>query len=157
MTVDRLYCFDTSSFIRAWHEAYPIDVVESFWTKLDNAIASGVVIAPDEVLRETKKRSDGLHGWLRERKQCFVDIDDELEEAVSELLANRPLMAQNRKGASSADAWVVALARIRRARVVSEESLTDSEKRPKIPGVCKALEIECGTLLQFMRTEGWKL
>ena len=105
------YVFDTSSFVRAWHEAYPIDIMHTFWDKLHDAITMGAVIAPDEVLRETSKRSDGLHKWLKERENhCIVAIDEELEDAVADLLEKTPRMAMNRKGASSADAWVVALA-----------------------------------------------
>src|SRR5262245_35271353 len=118
------FVFDSSSLVRAWHEAYPIDVVETFWDKLHDAMAAGIVIAPDEVLRETSKRSDDLHKWLKAREeQCIVPIDDDLEEAVADLLAQHPRMAMNRKGASSADAWVVALAQIRAGTVVSEESM----------------------------------
>lgn len=158
MTAPKIYCFDTSSLIRAWHEAYPIDVVETFWDLFDDAISDGVVITPDEVLGETKKRSDDLHKWLKAREEaCIVAIDDDLQDAVTELLRKNPRMAMNRKGASSADAWVVALAQIRGAVVVSEETMTDSQKRPKIPGVCKSENVGCHNLLQFMRDQQWKI
>jgi hypothetical protein len=152
------YVFDTSSFIRAWYEAYPIDVMHTFWDKLHDAISSGAVIAPDEVLRETSKRSDGLHKWLKEGEDhCIVEIDEELEDAVTYLLAKNPRLAMNRKGASSADAWVVALAQVRGTTVISEESMTDSQKRPKIPGVCQAVNVKCENLLAFMRAQKWRI
>jgi hypothetical protein len=152
------YVFDTSSFIRAWHEAYPIDVMQTFWIRLHDAIIGGLVVAPDEVLRETSKRSDELHKWLKEREEhCIVSIDDDLEEAVVELLEKNPRMAMNRKGASAADAWVVALAKIRRGTVISEETMTDSQKRPKIPGVCKDNNVNCENLLAFMRALKWRI
>lgn len=103
------------------------------------------------------KRSDGLHKWLKEREDpCIVSIDDDLEDAISDLLEQNPRMAMNRKGASSADAWVVALAKIRGGTVISEETMTDSEKRPKIPGVCQAINVNCENLLAFMRAQRWK-
>lgn len=152
------YVFDTSSLVRAWYEAYPIDVVATFWDRLHDAIGSGVVIAPDEVLRETSKRSDGLHTWLKERESdCIICIDDDMQDAVSDLLKKNPRMAMNRKGASSADVWVVALAQLRGATVISEESLHDSEKRPKIPGVCKDIGVNCANLIAFMRAQKWKI
>ncbi|MBV8762268.1 MAG: DUF4411 family protein [Deltaproteobacteria bacterium] len=152
------FVFDTSSFIRAWHEAYPIDVMHTFWDLLDKAIDAGFVISPEEVLRETSKRSDELHKWLKARQdRCFVEIDEDLEEAVAELLANNERIAMNRKGASSADAWVVALAKIRTGTVISEESMTDSQKRPKIPGVCKEHNVPCVNLLAFMRAQKWRI
>jgi hypothetical protein len=151
------FCFDTSSFIRAWHEAYPLDVVATFWGKLEAAIDGDVVITPDEVIRETKKRSDGLHDWLKGRDKCIVEIDEDIQDAVASLLQRYEALAKNRKGASAADPWVIATARVREAIVVSEEALTDSEKRPKIPGVCKGIGVECINLLEFMRRQGWKI
>jgi hypothetical protein len=157
VTQQKLYCFDTSSYIRAWHEAYPLDVVETFWKRLDKAIGDGIVISPEEVFEEMKKRSDALALWLKERDGCRVEIDDEIQGEVLSILDTRPEMAKNRKGGSSADAWVVGLARLRKATVVSEESLTDSQKRPKIPGVCGELKVPCINLLAFMREQGWKI
>lgn len=153
-----LYCVDTSSYIRAWHEAYPPDVVPSFWDRMDKAMKNGRIISPEEVLREVGKRSDDLRAWLHARRDCFADIDDELQDAVAEVLAATPLLAKNRKGASSADAWVIALARLRGAAVVSEESEANhSAKRPRIPGVCRGIGVACVPLLDFMRAEKWRL
>lgn len=153
-----LYCVDTSSYIRAWHEAYPPDVVPSFWDRMDKAMKSGRVISPEEVLREVGKRSDELHEWLHARRDCFADIDDDLQDGVADILSANPLLAKNRKGASSADAWVIALARLRGVAVVSEETAVNhSEKRPKIPGVCGGVGVACMPLLQFMRAEKWRL
>ncbi len=42
------YCFDTSSFIAAWDERYPIDTFPSLWEEVGAAIASGVIVSPEE-------------------------------------------------------------------------------------------------------------
>jgi hypothetical protein len=150
-----IYCIDTSSLIRAWHEAYSIDVVPSFWVALEKSMQAGQVIFPDEVLREASKRDPDLHKWLRDQSQAIVGID-EVQERLAEVMGRFPFIANNRKGAFSADGVVIALAAHRDAVVVSEESLTDSEKRPRIPDVCRKLDLPCIKLLEFMRRSGWK-
>lgn len=129
----------------------------SFWERLSEEIEAGIIVSPVDVLLETEKRSPELHKWLKVRERCIVEIDDDLQDAVAEIVNDHPLMAKNRKGASSADAWVVSLAHLRAAIVVSEESLADSDKRPKIPGVCKQRNIMCMNLLGFMRAERWTI
>ena len=149
------YCIDTSSLIHAWNEVYSPDVVPSFWTALEKAMQSGQVIFPDEVLREASKREEGLHKWLRDQSHAMVEIH-EIQDKLVDVMSQFPMIANNRKGASSADGLVIALASHRGAIVVSEESLKDSQKRPKIPGVCHDMGIDCIRLIEFMRRAGWR-
>lgn len=55
------YCIDTSSLIAAWQERYPIENFPVFWKKIEDLIDSGHLVAPIDVLLETKKRSDELN------------------------------------------------------------------------------------------------
>ncbi len=55
------YSLDTSSLIRAWHEAYPIDVAPSFWDHWQKSFAAQRAMISEEFLRETSKRSTDLH------------------------------------------------------------------------------------------------
>ncbi len=150
------YSLDTSSLIRAWHEAYPIDVAPTFWDHLQKTFAAQRAMISEEVLRETSKRSSDLHAWLKQHGNV-IDLDDEQQQCCLTLLAKHPLMAKNRKGADAADPWVIALAQSTGATVVSEESLVDSEKRPKIPGICAQELLPCINLLAFMRANQWRL
>jgi hypothetical protein len=59
-----IYCIDTSSLIAAWQERYPIENFPAFWIKLEVLINEERLVAPIDVLLETKKRSDELHVWL---------------------------------------------------------------------------------------------
>src|ERR1700730_3353257 len=45
-----------------------------FSTILEAVINSGRLVAPSEVLHETAKRSDELHGWLSEREHMFHEL-----------------------------------------------------------------------------------
>ena len=58
-----------------------------------------------------------------------------------------------------ADAYVVALARMRGGIVVTQETPAAEKRNPKrthfIPDVCRELGISCISLLGLMRREGW--
>jgi hypothetical protein len=69
------YCIDTSSLIAAWQERYPIENFPAFWTKLEALIAEERLVAPIDVLHETKKRSDELSGGVPENWFQSVNPD----------------------------------------------------------------------------------
>ncbi len=151
-----VYCIDTSSLVRAWTEAYPLDVFPSFWDRIDELFEDGRITAPDEVLRETSKRDDGLHKWLKQRSGMFAAIDDDLQKSVTEVMADHPFLVKNRPGKNAADPWVIALARITGSTVVTEEVVDQSAKYPKIPSVCCEYKVPWVRLLNVIRTEGWR-
>ena len=59
-----------------------------------------------------------------------------------------------------ADAYVIALARMRDAIVVTGETPAAEKRKPKrshyIPDVCRELGIPCISFLGLMRREGWR-
>jgi hypothetical protein len=59
----------------------------------------------------------------------------------------------------SADAYVIALAKVKNGTVVSQETSAAEKKNPKrthyIPDVCRDLGIPCINLLGLMRREKW--
>ena len=86
-----IYCVDTSALIAAWQERYPQENFPRFWDRLDSMIRDGNLIAPMEVFLETKKRSDELHSWLKDRKaDMFVEIDDDIQEGAARVLGRFP-------------------------------------------------------------------
>ena len=58
---------------------------------MDGLIHDGKMIAPMEVFLETKKRSDELHDWLKDRKsEMFYEIDDGVQEQAAKVLERFP-------------------------------------------------------------------
>jgi hypothetical protein len=151
-----IFCFDTSSLVRAWTEAYPLDAFPTFWDRIDELFEDDRIIAPDEVLRETSKRDDGLHKWLKQRSGLFAAIDDELQESVAEVMSDHPFLVKNRPGKNAADPWVIALARTTGSTVVTEEAVNRSAKYPKIPSVCHEYKVPWVRLLDVIRGERWR-
>jgi hypothetical protein len=60
----------------------------------------------------------------------------------------------------SADAYVIALAKLNKGIVISQETSASEKHKPKqdyyIPDVCRDLGIHCTNLLGLLRKENWK-
>jgi hypothetical protein len=151
-----VYCIDTSALIAAWQERYPAENFPAFWRRMDDLIEAGRLTAPIEVLRETERRSDELHAWLTARKDMFRELDDEIQVEATKVLAQFPRLVGERRLRTSADPFVIALARISSLQVVTEEKPTGAPLRPNIPDVCMALGMPvCTSLLDLIRAERW--
>jgi Domain of unknown function (DUF4411) len=117
-----VYCIDTSALIAAWQERYPIENFPSFWSRVDGLIIDGRLIAPMEVLRETGRRSDELHTWLSGRKQMFRELEAAIQVEAAKVLAQFPRLVGERKLRTSADPFVIALARVENVPIVTMRS-----------------------------------
>lgn len=152
------YSIDTSALIEGWHRLWPPDIVAPFWDNLDRLIHAGDLRATEEVLKELEKKDDAVWAWAKQRQsRLLVPIDDRIQVAVKALLANHQRLVDTRKNKSGADPWVIALAQIENATVITEESFTGNIAKPRIPDVCAALEIPCVNLLGLIRQEGWQV
>lgn len=149
------YSIDTSSLIEAWHRRYPQDVFPALWSGLDDLISANRLQASDEVLVELRKKDDELHTWAKARPNLFQALDEPIQLAVAEILSVHPRLVNNQKGRSQADPFVIALARVRRFTVVTNEVALGSLDRPRIPDVCKAMGMECINILGLIRAERW--
>lgn len=151
-----IYCIDTSALIAAWQERYPPENFPPFWKRVDTLIAAGRLMAPTEVLAETAKRSDELHNWLSARKQMFRELEDAIQIEAASLLAQFPRLVGERKVRTSADPFVIALARVEGLQIVTDEKPTGVLNRPNIPDVCTTLGMSpCMGLLELIRAEKW--
>ena len=74
------------------------------------------------------------------------------------MLHAHPRLVGARKLRTSADPFVIALARFEALQIVTEEKFSDSLNRPNIPDVCQALQMpQCFDLLKLIQTERWVL
>ncbi|MHB1673570.1 MAG: DUF4411 family protein [Acidobacteriaceae bacterium] len=151
-----IYCVDTSSLIAAWQERYPIENFPKFWDRMDGLVKEGRLISPIEVFNEIEKRSDDLHDWLRSRRDgMFRELDDEVQIEVANVLQRFPRLVGDKKLRTSADPFVIALARITGHQLVTEEKPTGSLNRPNIPDVCAQLALSTIGILQVIQREKW--
>jgi len=152
-----MYCIDTSALIAAWDERYPIDHFPAFWKAMDGIIAAGRLVAPVPVLKETEKKSDELHAWLKERDGMFVELNDAIQLRVRAILAKYERLVMAMKHRTAADSFVIALALERKLTIVSEERPTGNLNRPKIPDVVADQDFACPHiyLLDLIKREKW--
>lgn len=147
-----VYCVDTSALIAAWDERYPIDTFPALWDALAELIQAGRLIAPDEVEEELKRKSQDLLDWIAEVGSPFVPSDQATLAGVTDILDRHERLVAAGKRASAADPFVITLARLRRATVVTEE-YGGTATKPKIPFVCSDYGVTCISLLDMLRAE----
>jgi len=92
------------------------------------------------------------------RRETALGLIEELGKSVTAF----PLTTHLNPKAEyeEADAYVIALAKLRDGIVVTQETSAAEKNQPKrthfIPDVCRELGLHCITLLGLMRREGWK-
>ena len=154
------YSIDTSAILDAWVRHYPLDTFPSFWSNFQTFAKSKSGIASELIKQELKKKDDGCYRWFLDNDidEFFVEINDEVQNNVIELLKNPNYqrLVEDRKGINGADPFVIAHAQADNLIVVTGERATNNPAKPKIPDVCNELGIQCITILELMRKEGWR-
>jgi predicted nucleic acid-binding protein len=118
-------------------------------------IKSGELLSPDEVLFELEQKDDEIHKWAKVHSTMFVALDQQVQEATQEILTQFPRLVGAMKDRNRADPFVIALAKVKAANVVTGEKSSGTRDRPRIPNVCDHFEISHRTLLQLIRDKGW--
>ena len=149
-------CVDTSAWLDGWVRDYPQDVFPSLWEKLSECVASRTLRCSEEVYVEIEKKEDGLHDWLKARKDVIVPIDEVIQRIVSEVLAQHPRLVDTHRSRSQADPFVIATAERPQAVVVTGEKPRGKLDIPKIPDVCQDRAIRCIGFLEMLRELDWK-
>ncbi len=156
-----LYAVDTNVLMEWQFRAYPTDIFASLVGKVDALIADNRFLAPELVKEELNAvGTPELATWAKARKGMFVALAEVLVEAQS--IQNRfPGLRDPRAEYEEADAYVIALAKLRDGIVVTQETAAAEKKNPKrthfIPDVCRELGLHCITFIGLMRREGWRL
>lgn len=150
-----MYVIDTSALLDGWIRYYPPDVFPALWSNLEEMIKSGELLSPDEVLLELGQKDDEIHQWAKANSTMFVPLDEEIQSATQEILKQFPRLVGAMKDRNRADPFVIAVAKVRNATVVTGEKSSGIRERPRIPNVCDHFEISHLTLLQLIRDKGW--
>ena len=150
-----MYVIDTSALLDGWIRYYPPDVFPALWSNLEEMIKSGELLSPDEVLLELGQKDDEIYRWAKTNSTMFVPLDEEIQSATQEILKQFPRLVGAMKDRNRADPFVIAVAKVRNATVVTGEKSSGIRERPRIPNVCDHFEISHLTLLQLIRDKGW--
>lgn len=156
------YSFDTSALMD-WHARfYPPDIFPSLESHLVQLIAAGRLRAVQLVQEEVRAvGTPDLQHWIRSQKGLFVTMSVEIQRAGAEIERQYPDLMDERGLHESADAYVIAFARLTDGVVVTQETSAAEKRNPKkrhfIPDVCRDLGVTCVNLLGMMRREHWRI
>ncbi len=151
------WCFDTSALIEPWVRLYPPDIFGPVWETLDRLIATGVIVAPVDVLHELERQKDDLHAWVNVRPTFFLDPDRKVMEVFAEIVNTYPGFMKPHSTKSGADPLVVATAEANNLPVVTYETRAKQDAAPKIPNVCDDRNIRTVQLVDVLRDTGFKM
>lgn len=151
-----IYCIDTSALMDAWIRYYSPDTFPSLWKNIDRIIHEKKLISHEEVLFELQKKEDDLYKWAKDREHMFLLLTTEIQLATNEILTEFPRLVEAGKDRTEADPFVIAVAKITRATVITSEKFTPKQKKIRIPVVCREYGIKSINMLQFIREQGWK-
>jgi len=139
---------------------FPTDVFTSLVERIEALIVAERFIAPALVKEEVGAvGTAGLIEWTENHAGIFVPTAELLAETQS--IQNQFAgLRDPRAEFEEADAYVIALAKLRNGIVITQETPAAEKRNPKrthfIPDVCRELGIPCISLLGLMRREGWR-
>lgn len=160
-----IYVIDTSSLIEL--KPYPRDLFPTVWSNLGSLIKAKRLISTELVLKELNRyaKKDELTKWAQANRRIFKTIDPDQLKKVKMIIGDNRDWVDPDGERNAADPFVVALATTKETRptlemvgsarvVVSEERF--KENKVNIPSVCKRYGVECISLFEMFRCEGWK-
>ncbi|PKN82132.1 MAG: DUF4411 domain-containing protein [Chloroflexi bacterium HGW-Chloroflexi-9] len=152
---ERCYSVDTSALMDGWIRYYPSANFPRLWSSVDALIEAGRFLISEEVLEELKVHDDSLKAWAVERQlRLVVPTDSTVAGEVQRVLAEHSRLVMAMGGRNRADPFVIAVARLQGATVVTGE-VGGTQSRPKIPSVCNALGIPVLPFLGLIQAESW--
>jgi len=152
-----MYCIDASALIDGWVRYYPPDVLPTLWKNMEILIRNGRLLAPEEVRLELERGGDDLYEWASQRNGLFRPATDQVQTRLTEIVNRFPdFVPDHSNDGVWADAYVIALAQVEHATVVTGEKLAPGNARhPKIPNICTDLVIDYINILGLIRAESW--
>ena len=158
-TAGSVYAVDSSSLMDWQGRFYPTDVFKGLVERIEGLIAEARFLAPALVQEEVDKIGTAeLAEWIARHPNMIVPTAQVLTQAQM-IQSQFAGLLDPKAEYEEADAYVIALARMRSGTVITGETSASQKRNPKrshyIPDVCRELGIPCISFLGLMRREGW--
>ena len=147
------YSLDSDAIINAWRD-YPIQNFPNIWEWVENLGREQIGGMSEVVFQELEKGGDECYEWFRERKELFVHPNSEGIQNEVRRLVNYYKNFGVITGKNEGDPYVIALAVVKGAIVVTNESPSNNMNGPKIPDVCRVEGIQIIKFVQVITNEG---
>jgi len=139
---------------------YPLDVFVTLKAAIEGLIKSGDFRAVELVKDEIDSvGTPDLKTWAGSHKNLFVPLAPEVQLEGAAIEAKYPDLVDVKSPYQSADAYVIAWAKLQGGVVISQETSVHEKRNPAkryyIPDVCRDLGIPCINQLGLMRREKW--
>lgn len=135
---------------------YPLDVFPGTWSALVGLFVLGELISTREVFSELEDMDDAATKWAKDHRAIFLPSDTSVAIEAASIVQKFETLVEIDAPRTQADPFVIALAKLRGATVVTEERRTGwGASRVKIPDVCGSLGLECISVLQLFRAQKW--
>lgn len=131
----------------------------AYWEWLDLKYADGDIGSIKSVYEELYQSQNGdeLSDWVRERREQFVDIDDNATQEKYMEIIQYTYELPNKSSdkidlfLSKADPWLIAKACVTGAKIVTHEKIVpENSKNVKIPNICKQFDVVCLTTFELL-------
>lgn len=149
------YSFDTSAIINGRRDLFRPTVFHTLWTLIETAISTGQIRSVDEVQRELARRDDDANKWASAQSDLFCPLDLPIQQSAKQILGGHSNLVKQGGRRSGADPFVIALAMVNDATVVTEENASGNITKPRIPDVCTNLSVPCLNLMEYIEAQGW--
>lgn len=155
-----MHLVDANILIDAKNRYYAFDIAPGFWTWLEKAHRSGLLISIDAVRDELVAGQDELADWARTHRDFFLPVDQWTAQNLAPLSAwaarqNYSTAAQREFADDQADFLLVAHAAGHGDTVATHEQPSpDSRTRVKIPDACEAMGVEYIDIFSVLRRTG---
>jgi hypothetical protein len=113
------YSFDTRSLLNGRRNLLPPATFPTLWENIEAMIGAGDVRCVDLVRDELAAREDEVHQWAKSQVDLFVPLTQDIQLAVRDILSEHEKLIGVGSGRSSADPFVIALAKVRNGVVVT--------------------------------------
>lgn len=138
-------------------------VTAGLWERISRLISEGVIISHAEVLAEIKKdgaKGEELFSWANANVKVFKPHDEE-EGRIIATMSGRYGRFVNNYGKpidTYADPWLIAQAKRRRLKIISQETRSGNPKTPKLPNVADDPQygIKCLNLWELANERQWQ-